>query len=103
MIPPLVHHLESHLGSILGGWSQDADGIALPFQVVHLEKTPIVGAHVLATLGLSSSALRLGHNSRTIREELIIMFHGRDGPGALPAILQDVAKDALRENRALNR
>ena len=29
------------------------------------------------------------------------MFHGRDGPGALPAILHDVAKDALRENRAL--
>jgi hypothetical protein len=96
----VVDHLEQYLGRILHGWSMDEDGQKLPFQVVQFERSPIQGAQVLATLGLSHVPLRVGNTQRRLRQELIMMFRESDGPRNLPGILQQIGLEALARDRA---
>lgn len=96
----LVDHLEKHLGRIVQGWSTDANGRTPPFQVVQLERSPIQGARVLSTLGLSHAALRVGPTQRRLRQEMIMMFRESDGARNLPGILQQVGLEALARDHA---
>lgn len=100
MTAPLIQHIEQHLGRIEGGWSKDAHGQALPVQVVLLGKSPVAGAKVLCTLGLSNVALGVGDGARRLREELVVMFREEDGERNLPAVLQQLAMEALSRDRA---
>lgn len=100
MTPPLIKHCEHHLGSIVSGWSTDASGARLPFQVVLFEKSPLPSVRVLCTLGLSDVPLRVGQGTRRVRQELVAMFRETDGPRNLPGILQQLAVEALAEDTA---
>lgn len=96
----LVDHYEQYLGPIVSGWSVDADGTKLPFQVVQFKKTPIEGACVLASLGLSNTPLQIKGSENWLRQELIMMFRESEGPRNLPGILQQVGLEALAKGRA---
>ena len=96
----LVDHFEKHLGQVVSGWSTDADGQQVPFQVALYESSPSVGARVLATLGLSNVPLRVGGTQRRLRQELAMMFRESDGPRNLPGILQQVGLEALAKDQA---
>ncbi len=101
MTPPLVKHCEDHLGPIVGGWTVDASGRKLPFQVVLFEGGPIEGSGVLCTLGLSKFPLRVGEaQPRRLRQELLVMFRRSDGARNLPGILQDLGMEALERDIA---
>ena len=96
----LVEHFERYLGPIQKGWSKEADGQLLPFQVILMGGGPIAGAQVLLTLGLSDRALRVGNTSKRLRQELMFMFRESDGPRNLPGVLQHVALEALAKDQA---
>src|SRR5690349_20286306 len=96
----LVHHLEAHLGAISAGWSQDAEGRSLPFQVALFEKGPIPGTRTLTTLGLSDSRLRLGEGGKRVRQELVILVREQFGYGNVPGVLQQMASEALAKDKA---
>ena len=49
----VVDHLEQHLGEIEGGWSVDADGRPVPFQIVRCPASGLEGCVAFSTLGLS--------------------------------------------------
>ncbi len=100
MTPPLIRHCEDHLGSIVSGWSTDAAGARLPFQVAVFEKSPISGVRVLCTLGLSNVALRVGLGTRRLRQELVAMFRETNGPGNLPGLLQQLGMEGLGKDAA---
>lgn len=96
----LIEHMEAHLGRITCGWSHDADGQKLPFQVVELEGNPIPGTRALSTLGLSNTSLGVGDTERRLRQELLLMFKEALGRRTLPGVLQQVGLEALRHDRA---
>lgn len=97
----LVEHFETHLGPISTGWSKDADGRPLPFQVVLFREGPIAGTSVLATLGLSGMPLRMETRpGDRVRQELVMLFRHEFGAWNLPGILQQVGHAALEADRA---
>lgn len=66
----LILHLETFLGPIAGGWTEDAAGARLPFQVVRFEDRPRGNVVTYSTLGLSRHVLELP--SKTVRQELVM-------------------------------
>jgi len=100
MIPPLIKHCEDHFGSIVSGWSTDAAGVRLPFQVALFEKSPLPGVRILCTLGLSNVPLRFGQGPRMLRQELVALFREVEGFGSLPGILQQLGNEALEKDAA---
>lgn len=101
MMAPLINHCETHLGAILSGWTRDAAGGELPFQVVMFEKSPIPGVRVVCTLGLSDVSLRVGSSgTRRLRQELTAMFRDDEGPRNFPGILQQLASEAIDKDTA---
>jgi len=96
--PPLVRHLESHLGAIVNGNIFEEPRV----QVVRFEDRPFKGAVTYSTLGVSNHVLPQASGS-SIRQELILSCHSRFNgwrPGRLLAV---VAQDVLREHKALER
>ena len=100
MTPSLIKHCEDCLGPIVSGWSKDATGAPLPFQVALFERSPLPGVRVLSTLGLSNVPLRVGQGTRRLRQELVAMFRDPDGPRNLPGLLQQLGTEALRKDAA---
>ena len=100
MMPPLMRHIEDHLGPILMGWSADADGQTLPFSVVLCDYAPIPGMRVLVTMGLSTHLLSTGKPGKFLRQELVAIFREADGPRSLPGMIQQLGLEALSEGRA---
>ncbi len=96
--PPLVRHLEQHLGRIAAG-CRDPVGPPSAVQIVLFDDPPIEDAHVLSTLGLSGARLRRGDTEKWIRQELVLVFRAADGAGNFGAILHDLAEEALRRER----
>jgi hypothetical protein len=95
----LVDHFESFLGLITSGWSKDADGNRVPFQVVTFEAGPIEGTRTFATLGLSHRRLALGAAGRTFRQELVMLAREEFGRRNLPGLLQQVGLQAIASGR----
>jgi hypothetical protein len=90
----LVEHLERYLGEIEAGWSRDADGDELPFQVVRLPKGSGQGTVSFATLGLSRHPLRSA-SGKEIRQELLMIVPDRLRDGPIPALLQQIGTEML--------
>jgi hypothetical protein len=99
----LVEHFERFLGSIQLGWTHDADGVEMPFQVVRFEKGSGSGTVGFARLGLSRHGLPSVTSGREIRHQLLLLVPDslRDGP--MPALLHQVGMRALTSERALLR
>ena len=66
----LIEHYELSLGPIRAGWTVDANGVRLPFQIVQFDGGPIEDMGTLVTLGYSNYRLRLAHSR--IRQELML-------------------------------
>ena len=99
----LVDHLERHLGEIEVGWSRDADGFTMPFQVVRFAPPPLAGFSVFSTLGLSEAVLASRRSDKLIRHEFVMIVPDRLRDGPVPAILQQAAVDIVASGSALLR
>jgi len=96
--PALMKHIEDHLGPILAGWTTDPDGNKQPFQIV-ICNSPVAGAKVLLTLGLSSKPLWTEAQGLR-RQEMLMMFRETDKPRSLPVVLQELALQAWSRDQA---
>lgn len=98
----LVDHLEGYLGEIEVGWSRDADGHEMPFQVVRFPGGSGSGTVSFATLGLSRYPLASSSGKEIRHELLMIVPDGlRDGP--IPGLLQQIGTEVLAAARPLLR
>lgn len=99
----LVEHLERFLGPIEAGWSQDADGTKMPFQIVRFAGGSGPGTVSFSTLGLSRIPLHSSVSGKEIRHELLVLTPDslRDGP--LPALIHQVAMIAVHSGHAFLR
>lgn len=97
----VVKHLETHLGTIQHGWSVDAEGFPVSFQVVELgrEKEPTVKQ--FATLGLSNFPLISRVSGKAISCELVMV--ARNGSGAIPGVMQQIGRELVQQGNALLR
>jgi hypothetical protein len=100
MTPSLVAHLEQYAGRIRDGWTKDADGQPVPFQVVLLDNSARPECTTYATLGLSNIALQSPRSDKKIRHELLMLSHFAETKWAVPGILQQVGLAALEHDRA---
>lgn len=96
----LVEHLERFLGPIDVGWSKDADGRVMPFQIVRFDGTDGVA---FSTLGLSKFGLRSATSGRSIHHELLMLVPKALKEGPIPALLQQAATGALEAGGAVLR
>lgn len=103
VVAGLVEHLESYLGEVEVGWSKDADGFALPFQVVRFAPGALSGCVVFSTLGLSSTALSSRRSGKPVRHEFMMIVPERLREGPVPGLLQQVGLDVLASGTALLR
>ncbi len=101
--PGLVGHLERFLGEIELGWSKDADGFNLPFQVVRFTPGVLSGCSVFSTLGLSSTPLPSRRSGKPVRHEFMMIVPERLREGPVPGLLQQVGLDVLASGSALLR
>jgi len=99
----LVEHLEGYLGEIQVGWSHDADGSPLPFQVVRFSPGELAGRAVFSTLGLSATPLLSRTSGRRVRHEVIMIVPDRLRVGPVPGLLQQVGLEILGSGSALLR
>jgi hypothetical protein len=99
-VPHVIDHIEKFCGPIVKGWSCDADGNKMPFQVVQMQGGPIAGTATYATLGLGKIPLRARTSDRVIRHELVMLSRSDTVPENLPALLQEVAMEAVQRNYA---
>lgn len=95
----LIKHLEKHLGTIDCGWSVSADGEALEFQVVKFA-SPGSRQAPYSTLGLSRIPLRSTVSGKMIRQELLLLTPDEFGDQNIPAVLQNVAAEAIGLEKA---
>lgn len=98
-MPTVIDHFEKYLGPVEEGWSEDADGVKMPFQIARFAKGSGPGTVAYATLGLHRYALQSPSTGRDLRLELLMLVRG--GPnGAIPALLHQIAMNALEAGRA---
>lgn len=98
-----MDHLERHLGQIEVGWSRDADGFTMPFQIVRFAPPSLAGFAVFSTLGLSEARLASRRSDKLIRHEFVMVVPDRLRDGPVPGILQQVAVDVVASGSALLR
>jgi len=98
----LIDHPEHYLGEIEAGWSQNADGNKMPFQVARFPWGSGSATVSFATVGLSRHPLRSG-SGKDIRHELLMIVPDglRDGP--IPGLLQQIGTEALAADKPLLR
>jgi hypothetical protein len=97
----LIDHLEAFLGPIMGGWTEDATGDRLPFQVAWFDGAPEKAIATYCTLGLSRHALETG--TKTVRQELLISVQKRFSSAQLGNVLSSVGEMVLAEHRPILR
>jgi hypothetical protein len=102
-VPHVISHIEKFCGPIVQGWSCDADGNKMPFQIIQMQGGPIAATTTYATLGLGKIPLRARNADRVIRQELVILSRSNAIPENLPVLLQDVAMEAVQRNYAYAR
>ena len=100
--PPLLRHLERHLGTMEGGISGAATG--LPISIGLFEQLPLRGSVAYATLGLSHHHfVGAGRDGQDLRMELLAMLNAGPRARLFPALVVDVASEMLKSHRALVR
>ena len=72
----------------------------MPWQVVRLERGPVEGSVTFATLGLNFYRLKSTGSATVIRHELLMLARNGAIPGNLPALLHQIAADAVSRGRA---
>ena len=98
----LPEHIERFLGEIEAGWTQDAEGVGVPFQVARCSGGEAPGTPFV-TLGLSREALKSPVSDKLIRHELVMVLAGSHPNGPAPGILQQVGRECLASGKALLR
>lgn len=99
----VFEHLEAFAGEILHGWSVDADGKKLPFQVVQTAGGPHAGTTTFATLGLSNFPLpdhKFCTDPQWIRHELLMVVPADSVPPNIAGIVQQVGLAAMERGAA---
>jgi hypothetical protein len=99
-IPLVIAHLENFCGPIVHGWRGDPDGKKMPFQIVQMERGPISGTTTYSTLGLGKIPLPARNSDKIIRHERVMLSRSNAVPGNLPALLQQVAMEAVQRKFA---
>jgi hypothetical protein len=98
----VLGHFEAFLGEIELGWSRDADGHDMPFQVVRFPRGSGDGTITFATLGLSRYPQRSA-SGKTIRQELLMIVPESLRTGPVPGLLQQAGMETLTAARPLLR
>lgn len=93
----VIEHIEHYFGPIQHGWKTSPDGAPMDFQVVECLGGKIARARVFSTLGLSDFPLRSAVSDKMIRHELLIAVPDSFGDRNIPAVLQQLASDALKK------
>jgi hypothetical protein len=96
--PPLIAHLEAHLGPIIRGFSGDAEGV----QVATFHDQPVRGAITYSTVGLSDHVLTSGTGRHT-RVELVSGAYERFETAILASALLALAAELRDSHSALLR
>ena len=92
----VLAHFERHLGQTAGGWSQDASGVRLPFDVLRFDNAPHGGCTSYVTVGLSEHLL-----DGRFRLELIMGLQASVDP-PLPVLVR-VGEEIISRHAALLR
>jgi hypothetical protein len=85
------------------GWSRNADGVRMPFQVVQFDGAPAARAVTFATLGISSHLLESEKTGREIRQEYLMTCLTGQRDWNIPAVLQQFGAENTRRRRAVLR
>jgi hypothetical protein len=99
----LVEHFEKGLGQIEVGWSVDADGRRMPFQIVRFPQGSGPGTISFATLGLGRYPLTSPDPDIEIRHELLMLAPESLRDGVLPSLIQQVGEETIHSQRPLLR
>jgi hypothetical protein len=97
-IPPLIAHLEKHLGVIANG-SQFVDLGQTGVQVVRFDDVPFVGAVTFSTLGLSRHQLHQ-FSEQAIWQEQLLCAYKRFAPRGINRLLYSLALGILERHHA---
>ena len=98
----LVEHLEDYLGRIDVGWTVDADGAQVPFQVARFDGL-VSGGVPFATIGLSRVKLRSSVSGKRIRQEFVFLAPPALADRSVPGLLQQVGREIVASGTALLR
>lgn len=99
----LPEHFERFLGPISRGWSTDADGNKMAFQIVQFSGGSDPGSVAFSTLGLSRHALQSPVSGRSIRHELLMLAPGSFPADRVVSLLEQVGTMTLGSHRPLLR
>lgn len=99
----ILKHLEIYLGAVAEGWTQNGDGVPLPFDVLRFDSAPSAGTVTFATVGLSQRPLLSLQTGKAIPQEFMMSCHENQKDLNIPAVLQQVGAQALRRGQALLR
>ena len=99
----LPDHLERFLGTIRGGWTTDADGRKMPFNVAEFPNGPRSDTVTFSTLGLSKVPLHAQTERTHVYEELLIIVPETLRVGPVPGVLQQIGREAMAKQRAVLR
>lgn len=104
MTTDLVEHIERFLGRIEAGWTEDADGNTMPFQLVRSVPPAPANTSAFTTLGLARHALISRASAKCIHFELMLLAQRGDPnePG-MPSLLHQVASESIRTGYAVLR
>ena len=72
----IAEHLERYLGPIQRGWSAKDDSSGI--QVVQFVDRPVEGVMTVASLGLSSSSLKMATGTK-VRQEFLLSINSEPG------------------------
>ena len=97
----LVAHLETYLGAIAGGWSRDAAGVPMRFQVVRFDDRPDQGLVTYSTLGLSDHVIDLP--MKAVRQELVMAVRRPSAGPHVVSVLATVGDWMLERHQGLLR
>lgn len=96
--------MELFLGQVEVGWTEDADGNAMPFQMLKFEPPALANTSAFTTPGLARHALASRTPEKSIHLELMLLTQRGDANERwLPSLLHQVASDSIRTGSALLR
>jgi hypothetical protein len=96
----LIGHLESYLGPMSGGWSNNADGDNMPFQIAKFRSD---GRCFFTTLGLAHIHLHSAESGKGIHHELLVIVDESQEALFFPSILEQLAIMSIDSGHAFLR
>lgn len=96
----ILDHLEAYLGPIETGWSPEAFAREAKGLTVARLAGKLGESKAFATVGLSSHVLTSRASEKRIRQELVFIAQASFGDRNIPALLEQVAQEAVRSHSA---